>query len=85
MKLKPLYTDDFFKKKSIDDIQASLSGTTIEQSALGRKKNTDLLQEDEEQEAEDVNDDADINAKVNKIDVDKNNIIISMDEDQNTL
>ena len=36
-------------KKFIDDIQASLTGNTIEQSTSGREKNPYLLQEDEEQ------------------------------------
>ena len=37
-KLKPLDTDYFQKKKFIDDIQASLTDTAIEQSTSGRKK-----------------------------------------------
>ena len=36
-------------KKVIDDIQASLTGTTSEQSASGRKNNSDFLQEAEYQ------------------------------------
>ena len=40
----------FFKRKPvIDDIQASSTGTTDEQSDQGEKNNPDLLQEDEEQ------------------------------------
>ena len=35
----------FQKKKVIDDIEAGLTGTTIEQSDSGKKKNPDLLQE----------------------------------------
>ena len=37
-KLKPLDTDDFFKRKwFLDDVQASSTGTTFKQSASGRK------------------------------------------------
>ena len=39
----------FSKKKVIDDIKASLTGTTSEQSASGRKNNSDFLQEAEYQ------------------------------------
>ena len=68
-KLKPLDTDDTFKRKNvIDGIQASLTGTTIEQSDLGRKINPYLLEEAEEKESEEVNDDADVNSESNKID-----------------
>ena len=35
----------FFKEKFIGDIQASLTGTKIENSYLERKNNPDLLQE----------------------------------------
>ena len=35
-------------KKNISGMQASLTGTTIEQSASGRKNNPYLLQESEE-------------------------------------
>ena len=41
-----------WKEKIIDDIQASLTGTTFEQLASIRKNNPDLLQEAEEQESE---------------------------------
>ena len=36
-RLKPLDIYDFSTKKVVDDIQASLTGTTFEQSASGRK------------------------------------------------
>ena len=39
---------DYFKKKIINDPQASLTGNTIEQSDYVRKNNTYLLQEAEE-------------------------------------
>ena len=58
----------FHNKKGIDDIQASLTGTTIEQSDLGRKINPYLLEEAEEKESEEVNDGAGENAEANKID-----------------
>ena len=63
MQLKSFYTNVFFKRKPVvDDIQASLTGNTIENSASGKKNNPDFSQEDEEQEAEEVIDDADINS-----------------------
>ena len=40
------------EKKVIDYIQAIFIGTKIEQSDFGRKKNPNLLQEDEKKEAE---------------------------------
>ena len=64
------------KKKVIDDIQDSLTDDKIEQSASVREKNPYLLQEYEEQEAEEVNADADINAESNKIDEENNRMII---------
>ena len=64
------------KKKVIDDIQDSLTDDKIEQSASVREKNPYLLQEYEEQEAEEVNADADINAESNKIDKENNRMII---------
>ena len=68
LKLKPLDTGDFSKEKVIDEIQDSLTGTTIEQSDSGRENNTDFLQEAEEQEAKEANTDADVTAESNKID-----------------
>ena len=38
-KWKPLDTYGFSKRKNVDDVQASLTGTTFEQSASGRKNN----------------------------------------------
>ena len=51
-KLKPLDTDDFFQKKVVDDVQDISTGNIFEQSYPGRKKNPDLLQEDEVEESE---------------------------------
>ena len=51
-KLKLLDTIDFFKKKVINNLQAILTGTKIEQAAYGGGGNPDFLQEAEEQEAE---------------------------------
>ena len=51
----------FFKKTPVvDEIQASLTSTTIEQSAPGMKNNQDFSQEDEEQASEEANVDADV-------------------------
>ena len=46
------------KEKVINEIQASLTGTKIEKSASGRKKNSYLLQECEGKESEETNSDA---------------------------
>ena len=63
-KLKLLDTDDLSKRNFfIDGIQSSLIGTKIEQSASGKKMNTDLLQAAEEQEPEEGNDDAEVNSE----------------------
>ena len=43
----PGYQRFFKRKRVIGYIQASLTGTTIEQSASGSKNNPDLLQEAE--------------------------------------
>ena len=44
-----------------------------------------MLQWDEKKEAEESNDVADVNTESNKIDEDKNGMIISMEEEQKTL
>ena len=44
-----------------------------------------MLQEDEEQEAEEANDDADVNVEANKIDEENNNMTVSMKADHKTL
>ena len=70
----------FFKrKKCIDDIQANSTGTKIEQSDSGMKNNPNLLQESEEQEAEESNTDADVTSEADKIDENNKNMIISME------
>ena len=51
----------------------------------GRKNNPDLLQEYEWQESKGENDDSDVNVESNKIDEDKNNMVISMEEEQKNL
>ena len=83
-KLKPLDKDGF-QNKFIDYIQASLTGTTIEQSASGRKNNPHVLKEYEEQEAEEANSDADVISKEKKINEYNKCMIISMEEYQKTL
>ena len=40
------------KEKTIDDLQDSLTGTTIEHSDSGRENNPDLLQESEVSKAD---------------------------------
>ena len=72
----------FFKRKQVvDDVQASLTSTTFGLSGSGRKENPYLLQEDEQQEAEEANDDTDVNIESNKIDEENNGINISMEEE----
>ena len=75
VRLKPLDTEVFQKKKVVDDVQASLTGATIEQSVSRRENYPYLLQE-----AEEANADADVTVESNKIDGDNNNMIISMEE-----
>ena len=84
-KLKPLDTEDFSKEKVIDDIQDSLTGTTIKHSASGRKYNPDFLQESEEQGAEEENADADVTAEANKINGDDKDMIILIEEEYKNL
>ena len=81
----PRYIIYFERRRVIDDIQASLTGTMIKKSSFGRKKNPYLLQEAEEQEAEEENADADVTAEANKIYEDDDGMIISMKEYQKTL
>ena len=51
----------FFKKTPVvDDIQASLTSTKIEQSASGRKNNQEFSREDEEEASEEANVYADV-------------------------
>ena len=69
----------FQEKKVIDDIQASLTSTTIEHSYSVRKNNPYFLQEAEEQEYEEANTDADVTSEANKIDKYNNGTIISME------
>ena len=76
-KLKSLCTE-YFPNKFIDEIQFSLTGTTIEQSDYGGKKNSYSLQKYEEQEDEESNYDTDVTEESNKIDKDIDDMIISM-------
>ena len=67
------------KGKFIYYLQASLTGTTIEQSTSGSKNNTQLLKEAEEQEYEEENSDADVTIDASKINEDDYNMVISME------
>ena len=73
------------KEKVVDDKQASLTVTKFEQSAPERKKESIFLQEAKEQGSDEENDDADVNAESNKVDEDDKNMIISIEEEHNTL
>ena len=57
----------------------------MKQSVFGGKNNSVLLQEEEENVAEDTNDDADVNVESNKS-LDKNRyIVVTMKEERKTL
>ena len=75
----------FQRKKVIDNTQASLTGTATEQSCSGRKNNTYLLKESEEQETGEANAYEYVTAESNKIIEDNNSIIISREEEDNNL
>ena len=80
-KLKPLDTEGFSKEKVINDIQASLTGTTIKQSYEVKIDNPDLLQEAEEQKSEESNADAYVTVDAGKMNENDDNMIISMEEE----
>ena len=76
LKLKPLYIYIFLRKLIINELEASLTGTTIEQSDYGMKNNPDLLQK-----AEVENADVGLTADVSEINEDYYNMNISMEEE----
>ena len=63
-----------FLKVYIDELEASLTGASIEQSDYGMKNNHNLLQE-----AEVENADADLTADASKINEDYDSMNISME------
>ena len=63
-----------FLKVCIDELEASLTGASIEQSDYGMKNNPNLLQE-----AEVENADADLTADASKINEDYDSMNISME------
>ena len=61
-KLRSLYTYDFSKiKPVVKYIQASTTGNTMKYSVSGGGNNTDLLQEEKENIAEEANNNAAVN------------------------
>ena len=66
----------FQKKKTIDGIQAYLTGTITKQSYSGRENNPYSSHESEEQEAEETNFDAYVTSEAKTIGENKNNMII---------
>ena len=67
-----LDTDDLFKvTPNFDGKQAIVTGNTLKLSVYRGEKNPILLQEEEENLAEETNDDADVNSEENEIN-DKN-------------
>ena len=79
-KLKTLYVEDCFKIKTIiNELEAILTGDTIELSDSGIKNNPYLLQESEVENA-----DAYLTADSSNINEDNDNMNISMEEDQET-
>ena len=80
-----LYTYDLFKRTPVfDEKQASVTENTTKQSVYGEKSYLVLLQEKEENVAEETNDDADINEEANKINDNKKEIFVIMKEEKNT-
>ena len=79
-KLKPLGEKEYLRENFIKDIQASLTGATIEQSHSGRKNNPCFLQE-----AEVENSDAHLTAGTSKIIEGDENMSISMELEKKTL
>ena len=57
----------------------------MKQSVSRVKKNPVLLQEEEENVAEETNDDADVNVEANKINDKKKYMVITMKEEKNIL
>ena len=81
-----LDTYDLFKRTpNVDEKQASVTGNTIKQSVSRGGKNTDLLQEEEENVSEETNDDANVNTEANKVNDDKKDLVFTMKEENKTL
>ena len=71
-KIISLDTDDLFKRTpNFDEKQAIVTVNTVKLSVYRGEKNSILLQEEEENVAEETNYDADVNAEANEIN-DKN-------------
>ena len=78
-KLRSLDIDDFFKiTPDVDEKQASVTGNTVKQLVFRGGENPVLLQEEEENVAEDTNDDAGVNAKANEINDKKKDMVVTI-------
>ena len=77
--LRSLDIDDFFKiTPDVDEKQASVTGNTVKQLVFRGGENPVLLQEEEENVAEDTNDDAGVNAKANEINDKKKDMVVTI-------
>ena len=86
MQLISLDTDDFFKRTlGVDEKQASVTGNTTKQSVYKKKQNPVLLQEEEENIAEETNYDAYVNVEANKVHDKNNDMVVTMKEEKNNL
>ena len=57
----------------------------MEQSVSGGGDNLVLLQQKEENVAEEANDDADVNIEANKVDDNKKDMVVTIEEEKKTL
>ena len=77
-----------YKKKLttpvVDDIQASVTDNTMKESA-SEKKSPNLLQEEEEEGAQEANDDYNVNAEANKVYQKKNRMVVTLEEEKKTM
>ena len=74
----------FFRTPGVDEKKASVTVDTMKQSVYKEGSNLVLLQEEEENVAEDINDDADVNAESNTINDNKKYMVVKIKEDKNT-
>ena len=68
----------------VDDIQASVTDNTMKESA-SEKKSPNLLQEEEEEGAQEANDDYNVNAEANKVYQKKNRMVVTLEEEKKTM
>ena len=84
--LRSLDTYDFLKiTRVVDEKQASVTGNTMKQSVYVEKKNPDLMQQEEENVAEETTEDADVNAEANEVDDNNKDMVVTMKYDRKNL